>query len=179
MEKLLKNKLIIILILTLGLFVRFYLLADVPASMNRDEPAIGYNAYSILKTSRDEWGYRFPLIFKSFGDYKSPFYIYLTIVPIIIFGLNEFSVRFLGTLAGFILIFIVYLIIKNIIKKDNKTAALSGAFIMVVGSWQIFYSRFSFEANLALLLNALILYMFAKEKFRKVNIGILVLIPLT
>ena len=67
--------LITILIVIAG-FLRIYKIATVPPGLNQDETAIGYNAYSILVTGRDEWGEKYPLYFKSFGDYKLPIYIY-------------------------------------------------------------------------------------------------------
>jgi len=93
MEKLLKKfkkiPLLLFFIFLLGFCWRFYQLANIPSSFNRDEPAIGYNAYSLLKIGKDEWGKRFPLSFKSFGDYKSPLYIYLTVLAIKVFGMKE------------------------------------------------------------------------------------------
>ena len=52
----------LILILALAAFLRFYKIGQVPPSLNWDEVAIGYNAYSILKTGKDEWGVPFPLL---------------------------------------------------------------------------------------------------------------------
>ncbi|MDO8609647.1 MAG: hypothetical protein Q7R95_03800, partial [bacterium] len=86
---------IIILILTiLGGFLRFYGITKNPVSLSIDEVAFGYNAYSILKTGRDEYGKFLPLSFKSTGDYKNPVPIYSMVPSIAIFGLNEFGSRF-------------------------------------------------------------------------------------
>jgi len=40
--------------------------------LNWDEVSHGYNAYSILKTGKDEWGKTFPLIFhlSSLGEMR-------------------------------------------------------------------------------------------------------------
>jgi len=38
----------------------------VPPGFNADEAAFGYNAYSLLKTGRDEYGTLLPLSIKSF-----------------------------------------------------------------------------------------------------------------
>ncbi|GAI80456.1 unnamed protein product, partial [marine sediment metagenome] len=92
-KKVLKKRaklILVFLIFFFSLFLRLFKLGDFPLSLNRDEAAIGYNAYSILKTGRDEWGEKLPLSFKSFGDYKMPLYIYFTVPFIKIFGLNEF-----------------------------------------------------------------------------------------
>ena len=74
-----------------------------------DEAALGYNAYSISQTLRDEYGQFMPLIFKSFGDYKPGLYVYLAVPFVTIFGLNEISVRLpsiiLGALSPILLFF--------------------------------------------------------------------------
>jgi len=71
-----KNKIILGLILIIGIFFRFYKLAEYPVSLSIDEVAIGYNTYSLLKTGNDEYGIPHPLAFKSVGDYKLPLLIY-------------------------------------------------------------------------------------------------------
>jgi hypothetical protein len=178
MEKLLKT--LKLLIFVLGFVVRFYQLGGVPASFNRDEPAIGYNAYSILKTGRDEWGRKFPLTFKSFGDYKSSLYIYLTVIPIALFGLTEFSVRFWAALAGGLTVIVIYFLVKELL-GDQKMFGVGEltAFLLAISSWHIFFSRFSFEANLALLFNALILYLWVKNNFKRITFSMILLFLLT
>ncbi|MDZ4228834.1 MAG: glycosyl transferase, partial [Patescibacteria group bacterium] len=63
-----KLKLILILLLAAGL--RFYQLGRVPSGFVNDEAAFGYNAYSLIKTGRDEFGEFLPIIFHSFGEGK-------------------------------------------------------------------------------------------------------------
>ena len=79
----------LILILCLAAFLRFSALDRVPPSLNWDETAIAYNAYSILQTGKDEWGKSWPLLgFESFGEYKLPVFIYATIPGVGLFGLT-------------------------------------------------------------------------------------------
>src|SRR3989338_344065 len=85
---------ILIPVILLAAVLRFYQLGQNPPSLDWDETAHGYNAYSILKTGRDEYGYKFPLYFRSFDDYKPPIYTYLVVPAVAIFGLNDFAVRF-------------------------------------------------------------------------------------
>lgn len=175
MEKFLSNNLykaILILILCLGFCLRFYQLGQVPAALNRDEPAIGYNAFSILKIGKDEWGKSYPLVFKSFGDYKSPLYIYLTTISIKLFGLNEFSVRFIGALAGTLTLLFVYLLVKKLVGKSSKLVSLCCVAVLAIMPWHIFFSRFSYEAILALLFNVIILYFFVGNEFSDINLKI-------
>ena len=90
----------LILILALAAFLRFYKIGQVPPSLNWDEVAIGYNAYSILKTSKDEWGVTFPLLgFESFGEYKLPL-LFTRLSLSRNFGLNELGVICAGAFGG-------------------------------------------------------------------------------
>src|SRR5918999_4071405 len=95
-----KATVLLVLIVSLALFLRVYKLADIPNGLKHDESAIGYNAYAILHTGKDEYGTPYPIYFKSFGDQKLPVYIYLTALSVAAFGLNEFAVRFPSAILG-------------------------------------------------------------------------------
>ena len=112
---------ILILILALGLILRISHLSDNPAGFFCDEASIGYNAYSILTTGKDEHGVPFPIFFKAFGEYKSPIEIYSTVPFVGIFGLNELSTRLPSALYGFITIIIMYFLGKQISPTKNKS----------------------------------------------------------
>ena len=71
-----KHKYLLFLIIILALILRFYQLGRTPVSLEWDEVAIGYDAYSILKTGRDQYGKFLPLTFRSLDDYKPPIYEY-------------------------------------------------------------------------------------------------------
>jgi len=81
------RKILFIAILFLCLVLRFYKITEVPASLNWDEASNTYNAYSILKTAKDEYGNFLPLANRSFDDYKPPAYMYFTIPSVWIFGI--------------------------------------------------------------------------------------------
>ena len=72
LKKIISNNWVLILIVLLSVFFRFYKLAENPPSLNWDEVSHGYNAYSILKTGKDEWGKTFSLIFhlSSLGEMR-------------------------------------------------------------------------------------------------------------
>src|SRR5579864_5348125 len=99
-----RNSILLILIVIVAAFLRFYQLGTNPPSLTWDEVSWGYNAYSLGIDGRDEFGRFLPLNYlESFGDFKPPVYAYLDSIPIKVFGLNEFATRFpsafLGTLT--------------------------------------------------------------------------------
>ncbi len=158
LKKIIINNWVLILIVLLSAFFRFYKLAEIPPSLNWDEVSHGYNAYSILKTGRDEWGKTFPLIFRAYGDFKLPLYIYLTAPFVFLFGLNAFSVRLVSVLAGIGLVLLSYLITKKVTK--NETISLLAGLLTAISPWSLFVSRVAVEANLGAFLFALGIYIF-------------------
>src|SRR5258706_80174 len=93
-----RKNIITILILSIAILIaiitRGYKLGSAPAGLYLDEAGQGYSAYSILKTGKDEFGKSFPIVFRSFTDFKTPVYVYLIEPLIPIFGLTKFAVRF-------------------------------------------------------------------------------------
>ncbi|HLC87855.1 MAG TPA: glycosyltransferase family 39 protein, partial [Patescibacteria group bacterium] len=157
--KLLKfNTILLLIILALGLTLRVCKLDSVPPGLTWDEAALGYNAYSLSKTFRDEYGFFLPLTLKSFGDYKPALYAYLDIPFVVTLGLNEWAVRLPSVLAGIGFILICYLIILEIFK--DKALSLSVAFFAAISPLSIQFSRAGFESNVAVFLNVLGLYFF-------------------
>jgi len=150
------------LVILLAMFLRFWKIGQVPPSLNWDEVAIGYNAYSILKTGRDEWGVKFPLLgFESFGEYKLPVFIYATIPGVWLFGLNELGVRFMPVLFGVFGVLVAYFLGKELFK--NEKIALLSAFIVAIDIWHLQITRAAFEAGLAQLFISLSILFLLKS----------------
>ncbi len=138
-----------LLVFLLGLILRLYQVPAVPPSLSWDEVSIGYNAYSILKTGRDEHGTRFPLAaFAAYGDYKPVVPIYLTVPSIAVFGLNEFAVRLPSIVAGALTVPVVYGIVSELLPGLHWVSLLS-SFVLAVSPWHVNLSRAGFEANIA------------------------------
>jgi len=156
----LKRNWILILILLGAALLRLWQLGSIPPSLTPDEASLGYNAYSILKTGKDEYGKVLPIIFKSFGDYKPGFYVYLTVPFVATLGLTEFAVRFPSAIAGIISIILVYLITGQFFKK--KKLSLISAFVLSITPWAIYLSRGAWEVNVSLTLTLLGIYLFFK-----------------
>jgi len=69
-------------IVVLAAWLRISRLGDLPAGFYCDEAGLGYNAYSLLKTGRDENGTHWPLYIWSFDtSYKNPVFVYAAMLP--------------------------------------------------------------------------------------------------
>ena len=157
------------IIVVLAFFLRFYLLSVIPVGFNPDEASFGYDAYSILKTGKDQWGHSWPLVLESFGDFKSPLYTYLAMPSVAMFDLNKFSVRFPNALLGTLAVYITYLLVKQLknISKDKLEIGIwnleiLAALLLAISPWHIMMSRGAFEANLTTFLLPLGIYLFLK-----------------
>lgn len=130
----------------LAFLLRIIGLSAYPTGFTADEASFGYDAYSILKTGKDQWGASFPLSFRSFGDFKLPLYTYIAIPSVFVFGLNEFAVRLPGAVFGVLSIVTTYLFVRELFK--NEKLALISSFLLAVSPWSISLSRGAFESNL-------------------------------
>src|SRR5574341_1470183 len=105
-------------ILLISFVVRTYRLSEIPPGFFADEAVVGVDSYDIIKYGKDLYGNRFPIFFKSLGEYKSGMENYLAVPFILIFGLNEFAVRFTSMFVGVLSIFVLYLLVKELF-RDN------------------------------------------------------------
>ncbi len=132
-------------IAALGAFTRFVELDSAPPGLYIDEASFGYNAYSILKTGRDEYGVRLPLFTRSFGTGKNPVYLYSTVASVAVFGLNEKAVRRPAAVFGVLTIIVTYSLGVALI--GSSAAGLLAALFLALCPWHIFFSRFAVEVS--------------------------------
>ena len=155
---------LLIAVIAIATFLRLWNLGTVPLSPDWDEAALGYNAYSIIQTGRDEYGKFFPVVLRSFEDYKPALYTYLTIPFVEVFGLNTFSVRLPSALFGIFSVYLIYLLVKELFRRDDL--AFISAFLLSISPWHIQFSRVAFESNVGLAFNMLTVLFFIKS-FKK------------
>lgn len=153
----------ILIIVLLAAAFRLLWLDLVPAGLDWDEAAIGWNAKTIWQLRVDEFGTRLPLSFKSFGDYKPPLYIYLTAPLVGLLGANEISVRLLSALSGVASVYFLYLIGWQLI---NARVGLMASLLLAVSPWHVLVSRPAFEPSLALALILAGIWMYLKALSR-------------
>ena len=143
-------------ILTLAASLRLINLAQVPAAPYWEEVALGYDAWSILKTGKDHQGNVWPVVaFESFGDWKPSLYFYAITPFILLFDLSVTAVRLPAALSGVIMVGLVgwlaYLLYPELLssKENNrKVFTLLAAFFTSISPWAIQFSRGGWEVQL-------------------------------
>ena len=166
---------ILIGIIILAAVLRLWQLGNIPPSPDWDEVALGYDAYSIIHTGRDEFGKFLPVVLRSFDDYKPALYAYLTIPSILMFGLNVFAVRLPSAVFGILSVLATYFLVKELFSTSSKeilntkykilnteALALLSALLMAISPWSIQFSRVGFESNVGNVLNILTALFFIK-----------------
>ena len=163
----------------IAILLRFYGLGKVPPSLDWDEASNAYNAYSILKTGKDEHGRFLPLYNQSFGDYKPPLYMYLEIPVVAVFGLTAFSARLPSAVFGSLTVLFIYLLVNRLHKRESISNV--SMFLAAITPWLLHFSRVGFEANIGLFFTVssftILLYSLAvnKEKLTKLKITLFLL----
>ena len=150
--------LVIISLLSVGLFL--YKINVSPPALNADEATNAYDAYSILKTGKDQYGNFMPLRFKSFGDYKLPLLTYLAIPFIKIFGLTETGIRMVN--FPFVLFFpiIIFLLTQELLNKKN--VSLLAAFLSTLAPGLQLLGRQGSESYMTAFFLTLSFYLFLR-----------------
>lgn len=153
------NKTFLLLIFCLALFFRIFCLADFPAGLNADEAALGYNAFSLIATGKDEFGHSWPINFQSFNDWKPGFYVYLIMPFVKTFGLNEWSVRLPSAILGGLTVLVAYSLVR---KWFSLETALIASVLLAFNPWHLHFSRGGWETNTATFFMALGVWLFIK-----------------
>lgn len=154
MKKYFNSKILLLIIVLAAAFLRMNNLNNNPPALNWDEAAWGYNSYSLGIDGKDEFGKFLPIQYlESYGDYKPPVYGYLGVIPVKLFGLNAFSVRFPSAALGVLTVFLTYFLVKELFykRRDEKIelVALASTLFLAISPWHIMLSRGAYEANVS------------------------------
>jgi len=142
-------------VMALGL--RVYKFGQIPVSTYIDETAIGLDALSIAKTGKDMHGGPWlQAIIPSYGDYKLPGYLYVSVIAAFFTQVPALVIRlpalFIGVLTPLVVGAVVYELFTVIEKKKPtnvvKAVALFSAFAVWTMPWSIHFSRVGFEGHL-------------------------------
>lgn len=147
MKKINRSFIIIGFFICLSLFLSFYKIEQVPPCINADEAAFGYNAYSLLKTGKDEYGAFMPARLVSFRDFKLPLYSYLSMPIIAIFGYNDFSTKALNIIVAALYVPLMYIIARQLFQE--KKIGYIAALLTSVSPWIYILTRHAHEGPLS------------------------------
>lgn len=139
----------IILVVLLAFILRVLFLDSTPPGLYVDEAAIGYNAYSIVHTGRDEHGHKLPLFLESYGTFTSGLVAYFVAVPIF-FDLSVWSLRITPVILGTLSVLLM-IILTSIYLRSSKNGIRAGLIFATAPS-HVLWSRAFYEPTLGLLL---------------------------
>ena len=140
---------LLICTIVLAVSVRIIGITENPPGFFTDEASIGYNAYTLLHSGKDEHGEGWPVLFESLGDFKLPVIIYSTVPFVAILGLTELAVRLTVAIYGTLTILTTFLLAKVLF--GDRRVGLAAAFFLAVMPWHIHYSRTGFGELISLL----------------------------
>lgn len=143
-----KEKIVLFSLFFTAFFLRIVCGGYYPPGFTADEATMGYDAYSLLKTGRDQFGNPWPFAFRSFGDYRPPLYVYATVPFVAMFGLTPLAVRLPSLLAGSLEVVFIYILGKELFRKK---AGFSAAVLFMFSPWSLLHTRFAQEVNVSTL----------------------------
>ncbi|MCL5409285.1 MAG: glycosyltransferase family 39 protein [Patescibacteria group bacterium] len=135
----------LLIIVIFGSFLRLYKIDHLPIQLGHDEVTQLYDAISIKETGKDIYGEKLPFIFRSVNDFKPPFYTYASLLPLLIFGWQDLTIKIIGVFFGIMIIPAMYFFTQRLL-LDQKIAIIA-AFLTAIAPFEIFYSRKSFESG--------------------------------
>lgn len=140
-----KSHWVLLIVLAVGLVVRVYRFGEIPPGLNQDEASTGYDAYSVFAYGVDRIGFRFPVMYVSWGSgmYALPGYLMAPFIAI--FGLTVSAIRSVNFVFGLASIVVLYDLVRRI--HGRETASLV-AFFIAISPWHVMVSRWALDSNL-------------------------------
>ncbi len=136
-----------------------------PPGFFTDECSIAYNAFTIAQHGVDEWGVRFPLFFRAFGEYKNPTFIYLLAAVFKVVPPSALVARRVAAVCGYAACLVIGALGWRL-SRSRTVAALT--FAMAVLTPMLFeISRLVFEVALYPLATALFLLSVRRAQERQ------------
>lgn len=143
-----KNRLFWFFIISFYFFSRLALIDKIPPGVSNDEADNGYEAYSLLKTGKDQWGKVWPITdFMGFGDHRLPVYIYSIIPFEAILGLNSVSIRLPSVVSGAVILILIYILTRA---WFSDLVGKFAVIILVLMPWFWGMTRIAIEPPIAL-----------------------------
>lgn len=133
------------LLFGIGVFLRFYQLAEVPTGFQQDEASNAYEAFCLAYYGMDRNGYHYPIYPITWGSGGgSPFLLYFSAMITKIAGPSILTYRGIIAFFGVCTLILFYVYLRKL--YSNKTALLGlGAFSIM--PWHVVLSRWVLDCN--------------------------------
>jgi len=131
-----KESLLLVLILVLAFFLRFWRLGSIPPGLYPDIAANGTDAIRAIQTHHFQ-------VFYLTNNGREGLFINLIALSFLIFGVSVWSIKIVSALFGFFTVLGTYLLGKELF---NKKVALFSSFFIAVSFWHVNFSRMGFRA---------------------------------
>jgi len=161
-----KQKYLLLVIVLLAIFFRFYLINEMPGGLFPDEAANGLDINSMQQGDLQPFYER--------GNGREALFFYMEWASVAVFGKGPWQHHIVSALIGLISVLMCFLVTRKIFsiglaeenspeeqkKINNKaiTIALLAAFLMAVSTWHIVLSRTAFRAIQIPLFSSLTFY---------------------
>ena len=149
-QKITRNLAILVSILLIAAFFRFYRLTEIPPGLNNDE---AFDLLDLLNVLKGQFS-----IFFAANTGREPLWFYLNTATVAFFGANAFALRLSAAIVGTATVGLVRGIARDLF-HSTRIAALASLFA-AISVWHIFYSRYGLRIILAVPLTLLALWWF-------------------
>jgi hypothetical protein len=142
----------IFFILCLAGFLYFYKLEEIPSGFYVDEASVAYNAISIFKTGKDEYGFLHPLAFRLMGSYSPPLFIYSLVSLLKLFEPSILVFRSVSAVSVLISILFFYKFARKIGLYKFEFSYFVITLFYSISPWMVFNARLGYETTFGFLL---------------------------
>lgn len=142
------KKIIFIVIIALGIFLRLYHAAQLPAGLFLDEINMATDVKVLSQEGKDQYGRTWPFMFEDVTDFKLPGYLYLSVPMFKIFGNQLISIRAVSLITSILSIFLLGYLARLLFKKRPLIMWFS-MIVLAISPIAIHFARIGYETTLA------------------------------
>src|SRR3989344_4754273 len=133
-----KHVVILLLIIAIAVFFRFWQFDSVPPGLYQDEAMNGADALSSLENDKFS-------VFYTNNNGREGMIVWLDALAVKVFGTEPWVLRLFPAIAGVLAVLGLFFLTK---KLFNIKIALASSFFMAISFWAVNFSRIGFRANL-------------------------------
>ena len=148
-------------IFAIALFLRFFMLDQIPYGLHIDEAGMAYDAWCLLETGTDRWLQSWPVYLQNTGNGQSILYCLLCVLSFRLFGISTMAIRLPAVFFSVLTLIYGLRLVRLCWKKDRKREILV-AVLFVLVPYFTQNSRYGLDCNLMLGSSTVFLFYFFK-----------------